>query len=411
MGILLYFKLTKKDAQTISEHINSFERYSRHNIISWNILWGPIPYNLKYDFLILHYSIPPDHYNYPFWMTDYLTDETKGHEVIKIAFFQDEYNHCKERFKFIEESDISIVFSLLRDSEHKKVYFDNTNVKKVKTTLAGYVDKSLIKKSKSYSKKNKNRYIDVGYRARPLPFYMGLGAQEKTNIGIKFLNLAKEKNINLDIKLGEEDRLYGEDWNRFLASCKSMLGVEAGVSIFDIDGSIREETEKYIKINPNADFMEVHENLLKSNEDNIHYRMLSPRIFEAVAFKTLLILFEGEYSKLLEPGVHYLELKKDFSNLEDVLIRLADQKEVNKITDKAFNDLIQSGKYSYKNFINEFDSFIDSEIRKSSMIFNKDKFNFKVYRLYKKISFRLNENYKMFKIAIKSYLIKKGLYG
>ena len=240
---------------------------------------------------------------------------------------------------------------------------------------------------------------------------MGLGAQEKTNIGINFLNLAKEKNINLDIKLGEEDRLYGEDWNRFLASCKSMLGVEAGVSIFDIDGSIREETEKYIKKNPKADFTEVHENLLKSNEDNIHYRMLSPRIFEAVAFKTLLILFEGEYSKLLEPGVHYLELKKDFSNLEDVLKRLGDQKEINKITDKAFNDLIQSGKYSYKNFINEFDSFVDSEIRKSSKIFNKDKFIFKLFRLYKVISFRLNENYKMFKIALKSYLIKKGLYG
>ena len=99
-------------------------------ILFLGIYYGDLFHNLKYDFLILHYSIPPDHYNYPFWMTDYLTDETKGHEVIKIAFFQDEYNHCKERFKFIEKSDIKIVFSLLRDSEHKKVYFDNTNVKK-----------------------------------------------------------------------------------------------------------------------------------------------------------------------------------------------------------------------------------------------------------------------------------------
>ena len=40
----------------------------------------------------------------------------------------------------------------------------------------------------------------------------------------------------ITISNGEEDRIYGEDWHRFIANCKGMLGVEAGTSIFDIDG-------------------------------------------------------------------------------------------------------------------------------------------------------------------------------
>ncbi|MCT7974887.1 hypothetical protein [Laspinema olomoucense] len=55
-------------------------------------------------------------------------------------------------------------------------------------TLTGYVDESLVKKSKRLTKPWSEQTIDVAYRARPLPFYMGKEAQEKTEIAPKFFN-------------------------------------------------------------------------------------------------------------------------------------------------------------------------------------------------------------------------------
>ncbi|MBT8506740.1 hypothetical protein B1F79_04690 [Coxiella-like endosymbiont of Rhipicephalus sanguineus] len=58
--------------------------------------------------------------------------------------------------------------------------------------------------------------------------------------------------------------------------------------------------------------------LLESIGEKIDYNQISPRHFEAVATKTLQILYEGEYSNILKPWVHYVPLKKDYSNFDEV---------------------------------------------------------------------------------------------
>ena len=52
--------------------------------------------------------------------------------------------------------------------------------------------------------------------------------------------------------------------------------------------------------------------------------------------------------------------KKDFSNFEDVLTMMKDEILVKKIIENAYNDLILSGKYSYKSFIQEFENTLPS---------------------------------------------------
>ena len=44
----------------------------------------------------------------------------------------------------------------------------------------------------------------------------------------------------------------------------------------------------------------------------VYYLTMSPRVFEAAAVRSCQILFEGRYSGILEPMVHYIPLKKDF---------------------------------------------------------------------------------------------------
>ena len=39
---------------------------------------------------------------------------------------------------------------------------------------------------------------------------------------------------------------------------------------------------------------------------------ISPKMFEAISLGTVLVMFEGKYSNILKPDLHYISLKKDF---------------------------------------------------------------------------------------------------
>ncbi|MBA2626916.1 MAG: hypothetical protein H0U85_02815 [Gemmatimonadales bacterium] len=134
-----------------------------------------------------------------------------------------------------------------------------------------------------------------------------------------------------------------------------MLGVEAGVSIFDLDGEAEAACAELLRAEPHVTFEEAERRLLHQWEGNIPYRTVSPRHFEAAALRVCQILFEGRYSGVLQPMVHYIPLKKDFSNFADVVRMFRDRELRERIAGNAYRDLIGSGRYSYREFIRDFD--------------------------------------------------------
>ena len=64
---------------------------------------------------------------------------------------------------------------------------------------------------------------------------------EKHEIGVRFGELARDSGLRLDLAAGEADRLYGDAWYRFMANCRCMLGVESGVSAFDLEDEVLDE--------------------------------------------------------------------------------------------------------------------------------------------------------------------------
>jgi len=357
-NLLIYFHWPTVNAPTIMEHINAFKKYSKFYVHPVNVNYGfPKKLNkIKFNVITLHYSLFGI---YPFKLNDQFKNYLKKQVQAKIiSFHQDEYYFCKERFGLINEINIDTVFSLLNTKYHDQVYKKNSNVKNVKNTLTGYVDDSLIQKSNNLHLNNDERKIDFGYRARHLPFFMGKGAQEKTNIAIQFNKRLKKSNYILDIKTKEEDRIYGDNWHAFVSNCKAMIGVEAGVSIFDLKGEVKILCEKFLKSNPNSNFNNIYEKILKKYEDNIFYRTISPRVFECAAFRTCMILFEGKYNGIIQPNIHYIPLKKDFSNFEKVMLKFQDLNFREKLIENAYNDLIKNNKYSYESFINQFDNYL-----------------------------------------------------
>ncbi len=351
-----------KNASTIDQHLSSFIKYIDAPIFSIDTAFNSnnklIKKLSKNDFshIILHYSL----FGYqPFGIPKFLFAFLQNLSGKKIAFFQDENQSCLERYRYINELGIDTIFSILHVDYHKETYLDNSNCKEVFSTLTGYVDEDFIVSSQKWVKDYKSRTVDVGYRARPLPIYLGKGGKEKTEIAEKFLKFSSKSNLKLDIKTSEESRLYGNDWNRFLGNIRCCLGVESGTSIFDVNGIIKNEMDEYLLKFPEAKEDEIWREVLQKYENQIAYRAISPRIFDSAIFKNLMIYYEGQYQGVMTPGVHFVELKKDFSNFDYVSKVISEESYYDEFTSRSYDDLILSQKYSYRNFIKDFCQKVD----------------------------------------------------
>lgn len=360
-GILfIYHHPPMINAPTIMEHVDSFAKHSQFKIWTMNTEFG-FPHRmgeLQFKIIVLHYSLfgfVPTQLNPTQLSSKFLHYIEQCKESYKIAFFQDEHHYCQRRFNFLNSYNINCVYTLVEPAYFKDTYQKYTKVPKLIYNIPGYVSDDMIEKARKHSKPHHDRSIDVGYRGRQLLYYMGEGAQEKYVIGTQFKEHASKLGLKLDIKTEEETRLYGHSWYNFLGNCKACLGVEAGVSIFDTEDVARTEYEYLIRENPGMTFEQMSERLLKYYEWNIPYRTISPRHFESAAFRNCQILYEGKYSGIMEPMVHYIPLKKDFSNFDEVMQLFQNKQFCKQITDNCYRDIIASGKYNYRRFIDSFD--------------------------------------------------------
>jgi hypothetical protein len=62
----------------------------------------------------------------------------------------------------------------------------------------------------------------------------------------------------------------------------------------------------------------------------------------------------------MEPMVHYIPLKKDFSNLGEVIALIRDDAVCREIAETAYRDLIASGRYGYERFVAGVDETLDA---------------------------------------------------
>ncbi len=350
-----------RDASTVVEHASSFGHHSALGVVEVNADAGFPPglEGIEFDAIILHYSL--------FGMTRYRLDEgflryLRDSDAYTVAFFQDEYFACQRRFAFINNYEIDCVYTCLEPDQFDQVYGRYTKVGKVVSTLTGYVSDHLLEAAGRFAQPDAARAVDVGYRGRPLPAYLGRGAQDKTLIGERFAELAADSGLSLDIAGAEADRLYGDDWYRFMAGCRCLLGVESGASAFDLEGEVFAEYNRL-----RADGRPVGVDDLRTLERwdyVVDLRTISPRHFEAAAFRVCPVLFEGRYAGALEPMIHYIPLAKDFSNLDEVLGRVRDVNLRRELTENAHRDLIASGRYSYERFVKGVDTTLaDAGVR------------------------------------------------
>lgn len=357
--LLLYHHFLKDNAPTIMEYVQAFSRHSRFPVVAVNTDLGFPKLLRKYSFrsIILHYSIFG---SWPWLLDQQYYDYLAGQSAsYKVAIFQDEYHNCQPRFQFINEYKIDCVLTCLAPEYIPAFYGKYTSAPRIETVLTGYVSAEMLEAANKFYRPDALRPLDISYRGRPLPFYFGKGAREKTEIGERFLERAQGYKLNLDIKTGEADRIYGSSWYEFLAKSKGVLGVESGVSYCDIEDRVRPAIEKKLKENPAITFDQLFDSILAPWEGNIPIRTISPRHFEASVLRVCQILYEGEYSGILKAMVHYIPLKKDFSNFEEVMALFLNPEFRKQITENAYRDIIASGLYTYDKFVERIDRILE----------------------------------------------------
>jgi hypothetical protein len=355
---------------TIRDYCEAFDLFSKHrfcyasvNKASDSNLLGPTGENLDYsgfDVLMIHYSA-----RVAYWektIDDMVIEAIRKFSGYKILFIQDEYDHTETAREKISDLGIHEVFTCVPDPFIGLVYPAERFPGVTFTSfLTGYLPPSLENNPDVIPLAE--RPYHIVYRGRPLPYYYGSLGQEKWLIGKNVKAACEARSIPHDIEWAEGERIYGNQWNWFLHSGRATLGTESGSNVFDPDGVIRENVDAALQENPHLSYEEARTRFFKEDNLGVKMNQISPKIFEFIAARTVLILYEGEYSGVLQPNVHYLPLKKDESNLAEILDTLNDLAKLQELVDRAYADIVEGGKHNYRTFVGEVDAILDERAR------------------------------------------------
>jgi hypothetical protein len=353
--LVVYYWTRPVMRETVKNHLYCFTKYSTHEVYYLNLAYQSVPQIINdntFDLVIFHTTFAAFRNSREYNIFD--LPELEKIDTPKIILPQDEYLRSQQLNDFVNQFAVSHIFTISPESEWEKIYPGvNFNRVRISEVLAGYLDDGMVSEFAELKKNQQQRTIDIGYRARENSFSLGRHSRLKVAVGDIFREKAPTLGLNTDIATGESGTKFGKAWYQFLVQCKYFPGVEGGASLLDSDGSIMEKTGKYLKENPGADFEQVEAACFPGKDGNLKYYQVSPRHLEACAAGTCQVLIEGQYNGILLKGHHYIEVKKDFSNIREVLEIIREDRVREKIVSNAYNDIVSTGKYTYRKFVEE----------------------------------------------------------
>jgi hypothetical protein len=348
---------------TCFEYDISFRKYSKNNILYYdfkknieNIL------NIKHGILLLSYTIIHNFLCNNSISNNKLKNFLINSKLKKIFIIQDEYYDCNHINNFISRAKPDIIYTCLNETDVKAIYGNNILNTKFNRVLTGYIESKNINK-----RQIKDRGVDVFYRGKKLHYYYGKLGYLKYYIGDTMREYSKRHGLNHDIDMSVEKRINGIDWYTTLLNSKVTLGTLSGSNVINVNNNLRDKINRDYNIITKSNTLDdsinysYNETFKKYNiKEELNVGQLSPKMFEAIELGTVLVLFEGNYSNILIPDIHYISLKEDLSNIEDVMSKIKDNDFLQNMADRAFDDIVKSMKYSYETYINNFDKDIET---------------------------------------------------
>ncbi len=292
------------------------------------------------------------------------------YDGIKILMKQDEQLLANRFARFIGEKKFDLVITCVSREEQPAVY-PRCLVGEAEfvQVFTGYVS-PLMRNLKV--PEIGRRPLDITYRGSVQPLSFGRLGFEKRKIGYDVARTAVDHPLKIDISSRRADRIGGTAWFDFLASSKAVLGAESGTNLFDFSGEVEAWCRQFELTRADADrlseafYQLAHDEYLHQFEGNVNYAQISPRHLEAAATRSVQVLYEGSYSGVLVANRHFIPLRRDLANFDDVVDFISDSERCTEMAACAFEEIVLNQRFHYETFVEKIDRAIDQmRLRKS----------------------------------------------
>lgn len=365
--VLYWYPEGQRMRPAVTRHLHALDGHG--DLVVYHNANGPAPAwlrKLRYDGVVLHTTFLCERWSERFEVHRARYEWVADLRCPKVAIPQDEYDHSAVLDQWLEDLGVGTILSNFGPDVRAALYPRMSRRARFVEVLTGYVDEGLAARCAARLRPHHERHIDIVYRAAHLQYWFGSHGQLKHRLGEAALAAAPLHGMRTDISTRAEDTIFGDAWGDFLMSGKSVIGCESGSSVLDPHGDLQARIRE-LTAEQSLSFEEVSRRM-PSGWDSWQFFAISPRHLEAVVAKTCQVLVEGSYSGVLEADRHYVPLRRDLSNLDDVLEQLRDTGFTQRLADQAYEDIYVSGAYSYTRFADVLRGALNADATRPSAI-------------------------------------------
>ncbi len=276
----------------------------------------------------------------------------RRHPAVKIVFPQDDASHGGLLDFWFHWMEVDAVFTV-RPEKKDLIYPLTSRRAEFVSTVSGFIDDRSIEACRSLASPFEERPFVFGQRATIYPAWGGSFARRKGLAAARMKEECERRDVAHDIATDPGDTIMGDDWFAFLGQCRFVVGAEGGHGLWDPYGVIKDAVVDYTDRHPDASFEEIEDMCFKGLDGVETFPGFAPRVLEAAMMECGQVLVEGGYRGFIRPGEHYIPLKEDFSNIDEVFVAIENTDRVRSMIAAARRDLVDSPRFRYSTFVSE----------------------------------------------------------
>ena len=304
----------------------------------------------QWDVIILHFSILYQrcrlkYYSYFFSDFQWLADSS----ATIIAMPQDEGNCPGILDRLLFAWGVDYIFSVHFKNNKEILYPKSQKLSQIIDCNPGYVMEQWKASDYSHGIRIDKRPLDFVYRGRPNRLRFGKASQMKGDVPLMIAAKMDVLGKKTDVSVEQDDRIYGDKWYDFLRSSKTVYAAPGGYTAVDFEGEIYSRVTD-IESSHSLKTLDQLNEFLPPGWDSYTFLTITPRHFEAIACKTAQVLLRHHYKGVLEADRHYIALEHDFSNIDEVMEKCADNDYLQEIVDRARDEILFDQNYSFSSF-------------------------------------------------------------
>jgi len=254
-----------------------------------------------------------------------------------VTFIGNEYDLLDEKIRFLGRVGCEYVCTQLPLPAGRYLYGECEGCRVVEMPHA-------LNPAHYYPIPDARRDTDIGFIGDI--YWPFIGDRERTEVIEWFERNGDGHGLRCDIR---KQRLSRSDWHEFLNRCKALIGAESGTYYLNDRGRLLDRARHYNLFEDRAaSFDDVFERFFRAEAPAVSGKCISSRHFEPIGTKTCQILLEGEYNGILEADRHYIAIKKDFSNIDEVIERYRDADYRSRMVEETYDYVMAQHTYRHR---------------------------------------------------------------